>query len=83
MEYLISDKERYAAAIIVEGYCSNVEYALRESDNMINGVLNPLTHENRYYMLYNPTWKIPYIIKKQRADYPDIINDHNILRLKF
>lgn len=83
MQTLTDRKSRYAAAIIIEGYCSNVEYALRESDSMINGVWNPLTHENRYYMLYNPTWKRPYIIKKQRGDYPDIINDHIILRLKF
>lgn len=83
MELLTDEKSRYAAAILVNGYHSNVESAFKEAEAMLNGKWNPLTLDDNYYLLYNPESYRPYVVKIQSGDFPNPEKDRNALRLKW
>lgn len=64
MEYLISDKERYAAAMLAHGFHGNVFSALREAERWEAGEFQTLVSNwEQYYLIYNSTWKWAYYVK--------------------
>ena len=83
MELLIGKKSRYAAAVLVDGYCGNVENAFKEAEGMLSGKWNPLSLEEKYYLLYNPEWYCPYVVKIQEGNVPDPVRDGNMRRYRW
>ena len=64
MEILDGPKSRYAAATLALGFCNNVEAAFKEAEGMLNGKWNRVTSDESFYLIYDPKWRSPYIVKK-------------------
>ena len=62
MKILADHKSRYAASLLAHGFCTNVETSFKEAENVMYG--NMLTFTEDFYLLYDPSWQSPYIVKK-------------------
>jgi hypothetical protein len=85
MEYLIENKHRYAAAMLVYGYHNNVEHALKEAVRWERGEFLTLVSDwESYYLIYNSGWKTSYYIKSidpySKNKVPNVYNDDNVAK---
>ena len=90
MEYLIDDKSRYAASILVAGFHNNVETALNEAERWARGEFGTLVSNwDQYYLIYNESWKTAYYIKKipymryLHRKNPDVSQDDNVAKYRW
>ena len=64
MDILAGEKSKYAAACLALGFCNNVEAAFKEAEGVLNGKWNRVTSDESFYLIYDPNWRCPYIVKR-------------------